>query len=145
VLCFGQLLYLIVQQDQALVVLKAISKANDVYFLTTGSYTKDMDNLDIEIPGAKSEVSGLLNRSTTQFFNCGVDNNNTTKRKALCTRLPIGGETYVIVTSQDNKTYCLSQTDKKYDYVCEALGGKPETLSKCVTLGGKAVSCYLLY
>jgi prepilin-type N-terminal cleavage/methylation domain-containing protein len=129
---------------EALIILKAISKANDMYFLATDSYTKDMNDLDIEIPGAKSEVSGLLNRSTTQFFNCGVDNNKTTKRKALCTRLPLVGETYVIVTSQDDKTYCLSQTDKKYDYVCEALGGKPAELSKCVTLGGIAVSCYLL-
>jgi prepilin-type N-terminal cleavage/methylation domain-containing protein len=130
---------------EALIILKAISKANDMHFLATGSYTKDMDDLDVEIPGAKGEVSGLLNRSTTQFFNCGVDNNNSTKRKALCTRLPLGGETYVIVTSQDNKMYCLSQTDKKYDYVCEALGGKETgNLSPCVTLGGIAVSCYLL-
>ena len=55
---------------EAIVNLRAIANANQVYYLANGEYaTKDdMDKLDVDIPGTIYEGSSFAGRTTTQYF-----------------------------------------------------------------------------
>jgi prepilin-type N-terminal cleavage/methylation domain-containing protein len=121
---------------EALLMTKAISLANDRHFLETGSYSTDLDQLDIEVPGAVSTLAGSngLNRKTTSLFDFGTRD----KLKALGNRLPIATKYYIGI-SYTNEVVCATYTTS-WNYVCESLGGKTGTSTACIA----GITCYII-
>ena len=70
--------------SEALVLLKAIARANQVYYMTHGTYADNITDLDIAVPGA----SGGYNRINTQYFEYGVAHTDGKKTLALVQRRP---------------------------------------------------------
>jgi len=124
--------------SEALIMTKAIANANDRYFLATGSYSSDLNDLDIEVPGSASTLASSVgtNRKVTALFDFGA--NATNNLKAVGNRLPATTKYYIGI-SYNNEVICGTY-NASYNYVCENLGGKSGTSSGCVS----GCICYII-
>ncbi|GHT41575.1 hypothetical protein FACS189437_08650 [Bacteroidia bacterium] len=131
---------------EAFFIVRAIASANERFFLATGSYTNDLDKLDIEIPGSASTLeqgeSYGYNRRQTKYFDFAarIPNDSAKPHTAFGTRLPLG-VSYVIFFNTDKSFYCSAQAEK-YKGICLSIGGKSANLAKCNGTG--PIACYQL-
>ncbi|WP_424245470.1 prepilin-type N-terminal cleavage/methylation domain-containing protein [Elusimicrobium posterum] len=120
--------------SEGLILFKAISSAQDRYFLQNSSYATNADELDIDLPGTDSSLGN--GRKLTANFDVGVRTNPD--RKAMAVRLPSQTK-YVFIENYDDAKYCASY-NAAYNSICTSLGAKEVNKSLC-NVGG-AIACY---
>lgn len=88
---------------EALSITKAIADANRLYFLANGQYATDLNDLDIDIPGADITSVGMK-RKNTKFFQYGAKGSGE-NTIAVANRLP-WDTVYVIHVWPDGPVCC---------------------------------------
>ncbi len=94
--------------QEAIINLKAIAQANDVFFLQNGRYADmyELNKLDVSIPG---EITGgtYNNRRQTKYF-VYSPNGAGSEFKALAQRLPFASTYYIAIQQQNDQLVCNS-------------------------------------
>ncbi len=105
--------------SEALLVTRAIADANRMYDLKNGSYTTDMDDLDIQIPGKQ----GFLNEENkdSRLFSYSAGKGGEQEDIATADRLPSDTFYSLIIYNKRNGVGCkyFSERGKKF---CMSLG-----------------------
>ena len=103
--------------QEAITNLRAIARANDVFFLSNDRYATatELDKLDITIPGATDVMRFGPNRAATKYFLYSSGTSGSTAHKAVAHRLPIEESTnyshyYLYINVSDNKLGCHNAT-----------------------------------
>ncbi len=112
---------------EAINVVRSIRVANEAYFMATGSYSNNLNNLVIQIPGKDGNYNGVP-RKESKFFSFAASANviGVGNVVALDNRFPLATK-YII--------FALPNTDALY---CKFYGPEGETL--CKSLGGTKYS-----
>ena len=112
---------------EALTVVRAIKVANEAYFMANGSYSNDLNDLDIQIPG-KDGIYNDVPRKESSLFSFAASANvvGVGSVVALGDRFPLATK-YII--------FALPNRDNFY---CKFYGHEGETL--CKSLGGTKYS-----
>ena len=112
---------------EALTVVRAIKVANEAYFMANGSYSNDLNDLDIQIPG-KDGIYNDVPRKESSLFSFAASANvvGVGSVVALGDRFPLATK-YII--------FALPNRDNFY---CKFYGPEGETL--CKSLGGTKYS-----
>ena len=117
---------------EGIVLTRAILDAQQRYFLANGEYTKDLNDLDIQIPGSAGTPEGhALSVQENKYFKCSAASTGTDPSIiAYCLRKLPGNERYYIYaqkstngigcgygsnTSPDAKKWCQLLTGKTGD------------------------------
>ena len=89
---------------EAMQMVSAIARANEVYKMGNGSYTKDISLLDIQVPGTEVEQGGFSRRQTKlfQYGSAGIGYSNAI---AIAQRLPFMNH-YAIVALDNGILLC---------------------------------------
>ena len=89
--------------QEAIVNLKTIAQANDVFFLQNGRYANadEISKLDISIPG-KEMTGSYLGRIETENFVFSPQGSSHEPQKALAQRKPITKVYYIFIDSRNN-------------------------------------------
>ena len=111
---------------EGIMLVSALGKAEERFFLANGFYTADLEALDIDIPGTEIELYGDLKGIETKDFACrpytekeGYD----TRFTAVCLRKPLPQQMSVGY-SKEGSVICLWLTDK-YRKICQSFGQTP--------------------
>lgn len=111
---------------EALSILKSIHQAQKIYFMQNGTYTSDLDNLDITISGAtdKNMGGGITGKQTRNFaYYTNFDANGATGLGAR--RIDPNGATlyafHIGENGQDDLWRCCYFEEKRKDF-CPAMG-----------------------
>jgi len=99
--------------SEALSLMKTIADANRAYYMANGEYAHNMDELDIEIPGA-SVTNYNVHRVQTKWFEYGA-NRDTAYVLSIANRLPLG-TFYVLNYFEDNTICCYSYSTKGTEF-----------------------------
>ena len=112
---------------ESLLMLRSIAQANRVYFMTTGQYARDINDLDIEIPGTDSVYAGY-NRKQTKYFDYGTVNASyPTTSIAVSNRLPMPDTPYWFTVFADKSgVYCKGISQKGKELCIGLSGGKQD-------------------
>lgn len=112
---------------ESLLMLRSIAQANRVYFMTTGQYARDINDLDIEIPGTDSVHRGY-NRKQTKYFDYGTVNASyPTTSIAVSNRLPMPDTPYWFTVFADKSgVYCKGISQKGKELCIGLSGGKQD-------------------
>lgn len=116
-------------------VVKAVADAEEIYYLSNGSYTKDLENLDIDLPNA-SYVRGYTNWSEYSFGSDGkakIQIKPNTNDVSLVYEVPGNGTTHnleIRIAFQNGNHYalgkgqwaCRDQSIAAMTQVCKNLG-----------------------
>lgn len=90
------------RMSEAASLLKVIARANQGYFLSTGSYAPDLSVLDIDVPGTDYNYEGQIRRQTKYFIYTTIPSANSPDSLALAQRIPFASYYYLYVTKQGN-------------------------------------------
>ena len=94
-------------------ILKAIAQANVTYFLANGSYSTDVRNLDISIPGE------CINKQYGQLWKCGeyymIDNSGG--QWPMMYYCPFNNDR--LVTCKDNRDFTVFTTPT-FEFTCKS-------------------------
>lgn len=104
---------------EALVMLRAIAHANQIYYMANGVYADKISDLDVEVPGENTDY----NRKRTKYFVYGSTHVDGTQALALTQRLPYDSQYAMWITIENpNEIVC-----KKYSTlgqtICKNLSG----------------------
>ena len=106
--------------SEAITLVSAIGKAEELYFMANGEYARDIDKLDLDFPGER--VNYYVNSLQTKHFACrpvGVPLQET-EVLAVCNRLP--KETvYAVVWLKGGGLACRWYNEKGKSY-CKMFG-----------------------
>ena len=112
---------------EALTVVRAIKVANEAYFMANGSYSNDLNDLDIQIPGKDGNYNSVPRKESSLFsFAASANVAGVGSVVALGNRFPLATK-YII--------FALPNRDNFY---CKFYGPEGETL--CKSLGGTKYS-----
>ncbi len=66
---------------------RSIALANDAYYLANGTYTNNIEDLDLDFPGENVNRSGILTK-VNQYFECRAQSSAGAQnsRKSVCRR-----------------------------------------------------------
>lgn len=105
--------------SEALLVTRAIADANRMYDLKNGSYTNNIDSLDVQIPGKEGLLS-QENKDTRLFaYGAGLADDQTSI--ATADRLPAETFYSLIIYTNKNGVGCKYFSDKGKKF-CMSLG-----------------------
>ena len=110
---------------------RAIMEAQQRYYLANNTYTTDLKDLDIEIPGSDGGPTGnALTTKKTKYFTCAAASLGTAPSIiAFCNRNDTYGY-YIYVNNGSPVLRCSSWTWKESgEKVCKMLTGKTEGTS----------------
>jgi prepilin-type N-terminal cleavage/methylation domain-containing protein len=126
---------------EASINIKNIYKAERLYFLSTGAYTKDLSLLDITLPGSPvySETEQKTRYHTANFRYAAAAENSTGFANAF--RVGPSGEDYygLTVDFATGKTFCFWKKPE-YETICRNIGSG--TADIC--LPPQNIPCYYL-
>lgn len=105
--------------SEALLVTRAIADANRMYNLKNGTYTDDMDNLDVQVPGK----IGFLNEKNkeSRLFSYSAGKGGEQENIATADRLPADTFYSLIIYNKRNGVGCKYFSDKGKKF-CSSLG-----------------------
>ncbi|ACC97659.1 PilE-like protein [Elusimicrobium minutum Pei191] len=113
--------------SEALLILKSLHQAQKIYFMQTGTFTSNLDNLDIEISGASDKNMGsvgIVGKQTKYFvFYTNFDANGATGLGAR--RIDATGATlyaFNIGESSKDDLFRCCYMQEKYKDVCNVMG-----------------------
>ena len=114
---------------EGIVLARAILDAQQRYYLANGSYTQDLNDLDIEIPGSEGSPSGnALSVQSAKYFDCSAASTGTFEGYiAFCLRKR---------SEQDRYYIAAKKSTKKLE--CGWGSGAPDGAKWCKLLTGKA-------
>ena len=95
------------RMTEAIMMVEAIAKANDRYFLANNEYTRDINNLDIDIPGEDDIQQHIAFRKTKNFMFASSNVSGEFSRKALAQRIPFGTK-YALSVSFNGARSCFT-------------------------------------
>ena len=107
---------------EAKIILKSIYDANNIYNMSTGNYTSDVDELEITIPGESEVVEGTT-RINTKTFQYGAGADDTL---AFAVRLPtndLASYTLRILKGVPGIVLCSADTQAGIDKCIEFSDG----------------------
>lgn len=121
---------------QQVILVNSIVKAQELYYMANGSFSSDLENLDIDVPKGCSFLSGASDKS---YVGCGKYSVNYMHRNQ-CDVHGSNGSSWNIGTIRYEKdmnigpcsggTYCHAQTDDALaNSVCKSMGGTNATSS----------------
>ena len=94
---------------------KAIKNAEEVYYMANGSYNKEMDELDIEVPTLKNFSIGITNLNRVQLSRI----NSSTFSYQIMQGLDHNANSY------EGKFYCAAKLDNASSVrICKSFGGE---------------------
>ena len=112
---------------EAINVVRAIKVANEAYFMANGSYSNDLNDLDIQIPGKDGNYNSVPRKESSLFsFAASANVGGVGNVVALGNRFPLATK-YII--------FALPNRDNFY---CKFYGPEGETL--CKSLGSTKYS-----
>ena len=107
---------------EAMALVSSIAKAEEVYYMANGSYSGDIDNLDIDFSGQR--VHYYANAVRTKYFDCRPQNDTEsgvwTDAISSCNRLP-RGTLYAIAYLKTGGLVCRWYGPKGQTY-CKMFG-----------------------
>ncbi|WP_428057041.1 type IV pilin protein [Candidatus Avelusimicrobium fimicolum] len=106
--------------SEAMTLVSAIGRAEELYFMANGEYAKDIDKLDLDFPGER--INYYVNSLKTKYFACRPVGGPwpETEVLAVCNRLP--KETiYAIVWMKGGGLACRWYNEKGKSY-CKMFG-----------------------
>ena len=82
---------------EGVILIRAILEAQQLYHLANGTYSKDLEELDIQVPGDVSTPKGhALSVRSTKFFDCSAASTGTDESIiAYCSRRGLQGSYYI--------------------------------------------------
>jgi type II secretion system protein G len=130
--------------SEALIMVKNIYEAEQIYRLTTGGYTNNFDDLDINIPGTKIEP---YNRNSDFYrYVLQTGQSEASRDHVYATKNTTTNDRYDIVFYMSGIKYCMAFTQKTKD-LCTLIS-KSATPVTCPPGTGKwnglSAVCYLL-
>ena len=116
---------------EALQMVSSIAKANEIYKLANGSYTTDINRLDIQVPGTDTKYD-RWSRKETKLFQYGAQANYYPNSIAMGRRIGAGfNDTtsyYTIAVLSDGKIIC--HYSPRWKEFCRSLGSGKAYSSK---------------
>lgn len=110
---------------EAFTIVRAIRDAQKAYYMANGSYTNDLNNLDITVPGTDN-MYNTVPRKETKWFSFaasapapGIQGTSI----AAGNRLPVSSSYSLIGVAENDSFICRYYTAKGED-VCKSFGGK---------------------
>jgi type IV pilus assembly protein PilE len=117
--------------SESLILAKAIKEAQDRYFLTTGQYTINIDDLDIGMTYNNCAATAGSDRNT---YYCAND-------KSFMLRGSGGSgspsSVYVNTTKDAGMEYAYANSDRPNLRLCVAQLSAPAVQQACISMGGK--------
>jgi len=100
-------------------ILKAIHEANIRYFLETGAYTFNLNELDIDVPGTDVSSGTTVTKTwkKVRYKNAGNVTNNVFNDRVEAEKTSVGYR----LTYRNDGLYCMGQTDQAAA-VCKSMG-----------------------
>ena len=107
---------------EALTVVRAIKVANEAYFMATGSYSYNLNNLVIQIPGKDGNYNGVP-RKESKFFSFAASANvvGVGNVVALGNRFPLATKYIIFALPNTDALYCKFYSAAG-EQICEQLG-----------------------
>jgi len=108
---------------EALALLRTIAQANEAYYLANGSYTWDLELLDISVPG-KIQNYGDMSRRASKHFLYGAratNSSDTSGAIAIANRIPVDTLYSLRIFAGKSGVYCRGYNQKGVT-ICTALG-----------------------
>jgi prepilin-type N-terminal cleavage/methylation domain-containing protein len=99
------------RMSEAASLIKTIARANEGYFLATGSYAPDLSVLDVDVPGDDYTYQGQKRRQTRYFIYTTIPAAGSPDTLALAQRIPFGSYYYLAVNKQ-GKVSCYSYSTR---------------------------------
>ena len=95
---------------EAITAVEAIAKANDRYYLANNTYTRDINDLDIEYNAEDFDYGNSIPAKKTQYFMFAASNKaGDQSKKAVVQRLP--GDKYALSIRFDGTKLCHTYSD----------------------------------
>ena len=115
---------------EGIILTRAIMDAQQRYYLANGTYTRDLNDLDIQIPGAKGTPAGnALSVQSAKYFNCSAASTGTNEAIiAYCLRKDNVARYHIAAQKGVKKIYCdWGSGSSQGEKWCKILTGKTET------------------
>ena len=110
---------------EALTLVRAIRDANEAYYMANGSYSGDLNNLDISIPGADGTHNGVPRKETKLFSFAASASVGSVPGKvtALGNRFPLDSRYIIFAVEGESSLRCkfYAASEEKY---CKSFGGQ---------------------
>ena len=109
---------------EAMQMVASIARANEVYKLANGSYTRDISLLDIQVPGEDVLYAGMKRRETQLFqYGSWSDFSGYASSIAVGTRVPIATK-YAFIALSDGTLLCHYSNNTYKDFCRGLSSGK---------------------
>lgn len=130
--------------SEAIINARAIANANEVFYLISGKYSNDIGLLDIEFKGIYTgpDINGFtwINVDNKFQYWAGSGGGGI----SMARRINIGGNNLYALIARSKDMLCIS-FDRKYDKLCESLGGTlSQTTGYDPTCQSANINCYVL-
>ena len=115
---------------QAVVIVKAIGDAQELYYLANGAYTENLEDLNIDVPGEEYQY-GTRTRKKTDYFDFGTKSSLSENIVGISQRLNDSATRayYEIIRfGKDSNLYCRIASLNDPQQVCQTLSGGNNTI-----------------
>ena len=123
---------------EAVTICRTLFQAQQAYYMATGRYAEDVDELDVSLPGKSVNVNGV-HSVETKNFQCravGAGNNGPILSDiAVCRRK---------VPSAGSPAYALAYRIPDLQLTCFPNSDSPAGIEACKTITGKSAAPYVL-
>jgi len=109
------------RMTEAIMAVESIAKANDMYKMANGSYTRDINDLDIEYNAEDYDYSGISAKQTQYFMLAASNAVGDQSQKAVIQRIPEGTKYALIIYFDGTKQCYLYENSSAYEQqLCNA-------------------------
>ena len=99
------------RMTEGITAIETIARANEMYKLANGNYTRDINDLDVEYPGENTTYCNHVSAKKTKFFNMLASNCAGEQYAiAIVKRLPDGTK-YFLEIYKDGRKVCNTYSD----------------------------------
>jgi len=108
---------------EAKIVLRAIANAHQVYYLANGTFTENLDDLDIDVPG--TDIDSYLSKESKYFRYGPTGRGSALNSFAIASRLPYAESYEIAIFPNKDGFWCFPVTD---DFCKSESDGTTETM-----------------
>ncbi len=110
---------------EGIMLIRAIARANEVYYLANGTYASSLDELDIDLPGTE-KTDPYVTSKVLQYFECRPKTNEESSDFiGVCRRRDSSKYgAYILGCIKGNKCYCLTENNQTAQKWCKIFTGK---------------------
>ncbi|MBQ7908837.1 MAG: prepilin-type N-terminal cleavage/methylation domain-containing protein [Elusimicrobiaceae bacterium] len=103
--------------------IKAIDTAESVYYMETGEYTDQWDNLSIEMPGGATLSGNMLNYKNFRCYFYGFPDNGSDSQSVYCNSLE-SDVPQIEKYFASNQYICWASKNSLAEKICKSISGK---------------------